>query len=226
MPILRRGVARRRGATLLEYAVLVGLVSVVALVAITGTGSNVKSLFGTTNTALVTAAETGSGASSIAAPASSPVPTPSLSFDPLNDPMLPSNVTLSPTGYTIDLAPFITTWQASPDDLRYDATISQTATFSRRRTDLPDSSYSASLNVGAYYYTEAFPTGFGLNMVSDSEVERYPESLVTASGERLNRPLPDDILRIQIRSTLTCPAGSTICSVVDRPAFTLVIYAD
>jgi len=43
---------RQRGATMVEYALILGLIAVVAIAVITGIGGNVNTLFDEANTAL------------------------------------------------------------------------------------------------------------------------------------------------------------------------------
>ncbi|GAB5387979.1 MAG: hypothetical protein Alpg2KO_09470 [Alphaproteobacteria bacterium] len=57
-------VQRRRGASLLSYGLVVGLISVFALTAVTSTGSNVNSLFTEVETTLGTVASGATGGSS------------------------------------------------------------------------------------------------------------------------------------------------------------------
>ncbi|GAB5390347.1 MAG: hypothetical protein Alpg2KO_33150 [Alphaproteobacteria bacterium] len=64
---------KKRGASLLGYGLIVGLIGVVAIAAITGTGDSVRALFDQTSDTLETAALTGSGgASESASPSSTP----------------------------------------------------------------------------------------------------------------------------------------------------------
>ncbi|GAB5387978.1 MAG: hypothetical protein Alpg2KO_09460 [Alphaproteobacteria bacterium] len=63
-----RFTARRDGASLLSYGMVVGLISVVALAATQSTGSSVTSLFGTTSGALEEAAASHAGTSGAAQP--------------------------------------------------------------------------------------------------------------------------------------------------------------
>ena len=44
-----------KGVTMIEYALIAGLISVVAIALLTGMGSSVKNIFTTINTALTTA---------------------------------------------------------------------------------------------------------------------------------------------------------------------------
>ncbi|GAB5389362.1 MAG: hypothetical protein Alpg2KO_23300 [Alphaproteobacteria bacterium] len=73
--LTQRSVRGKRGVSLLSYGLIVGLVSVVALVAVTGIGSNVNDLMSTVSDRLGgTAATGGSGGGSGATPTPSPSP--------------------------------------------------------------------------------------------------------------------------------------------------------
>jgi len=45
----------KKGVTMIEYALIAGLISVVAIALLSAMGNSVKNLFGTINTALTTA---------------------------------------------------------------------------------------------------------------------------------------------------------------------------
>ncbi|GAB5388837.1 MAG: hypothetical protein Alpg2KO_18050 [Alphaproteobacteria bacterium] len=68
----RVGVEQQRGVSALSYGLLVGLVGVVALVAVTSSGSNINQLFLTSSDALIGITPSGSGGSGSGNPSSSP----------------------------------------------------------------------------------------------------------------------------------------------------------
>ncbi|GAB5389164.1 MAG: hypothetical protein Alpg2KO_21320 [Alphaproteobacteria bacterium] len=69
-------IQKRRGASLLSYGLIVGLISVVALVAVTSTGSSVEELFTETSDTLAGAIDTNAAQNASAAP--SPTATPAV----------------------------------------------------------------------------------------------------------------------------------------------------
>ncbi|GAB5388085.1 MAG: hypothetical protein Alpg2KO_10530 [Alphaproteobacteria bacterium] len=103
-PPLRQAIKHRTGASLLGYALLIGLISVFGLVAISDVGENTTSLFSTVGDQMgdvaLTGSASGGGSSGASGGASAPSPQPSAS--PVPATLAFSTTSGSPTGLTVD----------------------------------------------------------------------------------------------------------------------------
>jgi Flp pilus assembly pilin Flp len=203
-------VNRRRsgGAALVEYVILLGLISVVSIGAVYTLGARVTEVFYETTNTLEEAEDVVSvNIDTWPGPAE---PEYTFYFDGTSE-NLPPYVTKSGNDYYIDLSeimPDPSTW-ATP--LKFDAVISHSGSFTKKDADAHDSTSSLTVAGTAYWIRE---DNSDLYIVGATK-QGSPSGTVTASGERASTAVPDDVGQIRLAPRFHCNPGS----VCERGAF-------
>jgi Flp pilus assembly pilin Flp len=182
------------GAALVEYVILLALISILSIGSVMELGSRISETFETTTTAIETAGV-------------DPDPGPGTTFTWKGDgsDTLPPGVTDTSGGWIIDINS-VPGYSSTATDLRYDAWISQSGSFSKRRADWADSTSSYSINVRSYWQ---FEDSSDLPLAQDAAMGT-PSGVVTAYGEALDRLVPADVTGIRFERIFSCNPGS-IC---------------
>jgi Flp pilus assembly pilin Flp len=196
---------RTHGAALVEYVILLALISITAIAAITTIGEEIQEDYRIISTTLSTdipefPVGTDGSSTSESGGASTPALI-TLTQDPSAP--LPPNVTPETNGWTIDLTnnrDFIR------NGIRFNADIFQDGSFSKRFSEWHDSTSSYQLNVSASWIIQGSPE---MQFISAQDIEKSPAIYVDASRSLTNRFVPEDAIGIRIYRFLSCNVGAS-----------------